>query len=132
MPLPAAPVTMQRCDTLWTSPSAGVTPYIGLAREQDHCGCSPPCLHRLCALYGESLVCRGQGMPAAGLVGLCSACDKALQRTLRDMCLGAQIMQGERGVVAHVTLPHAHELARYDTLELDFALGCPGAFLAPS
>ena len=91
-----------------------------------------PCLHRLCALYGECLLCRGQGMPAAGLVGLCSGCDTAMQETLRDMCLGAQIMQGERGVVAHVTLPHAHELARYDTLELDFALGCPGALPAPS
>ena len=45
---------------------------------------------------------------------------------------GVQIMQGERGVVAHVTLPHAHELAQYDTLELDFALGCPGALPAPS
>ena len=41
-------------------------------------------------------------------------------------------MQGERGMVAHVTLPHAHELARYDTLELDFALGCPGALATPS
>ena len=38
-----------------------------------------------------------------------------------------QILQGERGLVAHVTLPKAKTLAQYDRLELDFALGCPGA-----
>lgn len=44
--------------------------------------------------------------------------------------MGAQIMQGERGVVAHVTLPHAHTLEQYDKLELDFTLGCPGELSA--
>ena len=43
-----------------------------------------------------------------------------------------QIMQGERGVVAHVKLPHDEELRKYDRLELDFTLGCPGAAQSPS
>ncbi|CAL5224693.1 g7419 [Coccomyxa viridis] len=38
-----------------------------------------------------------------------------------------QIMQGEQGVVAHVTLPHMSDLSEYDKLELDFTLGCPGS-----
>ncbi len=42
-------------------------------------------------------------------------------------CLHMQIMQGEQGVVAHVKLPKDKELREYDRLELDFALGCPGA-----
>ena len=43
------------------------------------------------------------------------------------MHVRAQIMQGERGIVAHVKLPKAKELAQYGRLHLDFALGCPGA-----
>ena len=43
-----------------------------------------------------------------------------------ESCAGCQIMQGEQGVVAHVTLPHPSELSAYDKLELDFTLGCPG------
>ena len=39
-------------------------------------------------------------------------------------------MQGEQGVVAHVTLPPQHELDKYDKLELDFTLGCPGVHLS--
>ena len=44
-------------------------------------------------------------------------------------CAGFQIMQGEQGVVAHVTLPPLSELSAYDKLELDFTLGCPGGHL---
>ena len=42
-----------------------------------------------------------------------------------------QIMQGEQGVVAHVKLPPREELDQYNTLELDFTLGCPGVCLIP-
>ena len=41
--------------------------------------------------------------------------------------LHVQVMQGQQGVVAHVKLPKDKELRGYDRLELDFALGCPGA-----
>lgn len=46
---------------------------------------------------------------------------------LMEVFLWLQIMQGERGVVAHMKLPKDKELRGYDRLELDFALGCPGA-----
>jgi len=45
-------------------------------------------------------------------------------------CVCIQIMQGEQGVVAHVKLPPQHELDRYDKLELDFTLGCPGLLMS--
>ena len=37
-------------------------------------------------------------------------------------------MQGEHGIVKEVELPP--EIEWFDKLELDFALGCPGPFLA--